>query len=388
MDSDNNNQDNADSVAALKDLTAELESLKASDLAAETASDAANVESTGSTSADAPEPSISTEEATASELPDKPNLEVPTEPIIPDEPAAPAFDPSTLESSNETSESSTETVEDTSNIPENSVADFTNVSTDDSSKEESDKEEDKKDLPPIKPAAPVPGSIGSAKSYEDYQTDEANRAEKQADKAAKEADRAAREANTKKTTSTSLILGIVIAAIAVIAAVIFAIVIITGKSKNNTATTTPEPTPEPTPVQTSITCTKSVEGAELAALGQATEANITYTATYFDDKLNDMSEKTVIEYSTVDDANNGATALKNAYESTLALINLEQDPFDSTYPVVGTTLTITHLADSDDITKDNFAIFGLQVDDEGEVKTAIKDIEDLYTEKDFTCVIK
>ena len=188
-------------------------------------------------------------------------------------------------------------------------------------------------------------------------------------------------------TSTGLILGIVIAAIVVIAAIIFAIMVITNKPKE-TVTVIPEPEPEPTPVYSSISCTKPLDGAELDALGQATEASSTFTATYYDDELNDISDKTVIEYSTVDDANNAVVALKKSYETMLEAINLEKDPFDSTYPVVGTTLTITHLANAEDITDENFVLFGLQTDEEGRIQTDIKTLEKLYTGKDFTCVIK
>ena len=404
MDSDNNNQDNADSVAALKDLTAELESLKASDLAAEAASDAsASDASVSETSADdtsdsnastndiaetPTEPTVSTEETVAAELPDKPNLEVPSEPIVPDESTpSPAFDPSTLNDTASATEDASAADESTQPIPSDTVADFTEMPANSSDEENKQKEdEEEKNLPPIKPAAPVPGSIGSAKSYEDYQTDEANRANKEADKAAREADRAHKDASTKKTTGTGLILGIVIAAIAVIAAVIFAIMVLTGEKPKQA--TTPTPAPEPEPAFSSVTCTKPISGAELSALGNATEAEITYTATYYDDELNDLSEKTIITYADATSAQAAAPLLKDAYESTLALINISEDPFDSTYPVSDKTLTITHLADADDITSDNFAIFGLQVNSDGVVETDIDAIEKLYTGKDFTCVVK
>lgn len=376
MDSDNNTQDNADSVAALKDLTAELENLKASDLAAEPTTDAAAagiepLDSPADTTneADAPsaEPAVSTEEETAAELSDKPNLEVPTEPIIPDEPVAP--EPSTDMPTNADS-----------SIPEDTSADFTNISSEEPSNEESS-EEEKKDLPPIKPAAPVPGSIGSARSYEDYQVDEANRASKEANKVAK-------EANAKKTTNTGLILGIVIAAIAVIIAVIFAIVIITNKPENKVVDFTNVPPEEETMTLSSVTCTKPIKDAELAALGQASKAEATFTATYHDDELYEITEKTVIEYPTVDDANNSAAVLKDAYQSTLELINIEKDPFTSMYPVSGTTLTISHIASAEEIDEKNFALFGLQVDEENKVKTSAEDIEELYTAKDYTCVVE
>lgn len=419
MDSDNNNQDNTDSADALKDLTAELENLKASDLAAETASDAASAPSDTSsdtpsdTSSDTPSEdsseapsdlpgtsltdSSSSEAAAAAELPDEPQLEVPSGPIVPEEPATPADTPS--DTSAETSAEEPAPTEPASeestpeSTPSDSVADFTEPSTEESTEgsEENKEDGEKKELPPLKPAAPVPGSIGSAKSYEDYQTDEANRAEKEADKAARAADRAEKDANTKKTTNTGLILGIVIAAIVVIAAAIFAVVTITSKpkSKPQQQEVVVEPEPEPEPVFSSITCDKILDATELSALGEgAKNAEVTFTVTYNDDKLNDISDKRVIEYDTPEHATASVPVLKSAYESTLSALNLASDPFDSTYPVVDSTLTITHLADADAVTEKNFAIFDLRVDEEGNVQTDINTIKEIYTGKDYTCVIK
>ena len=410
MDSDNNNQDNTASVDALKDLTAELENLKAEDLAAETPTETSaevSTESPTESPAETPsEPQADTPAETSAEAPaespeapetpettessgssDTPaGLEVPesteSAPVTP-----PTFDPSTLGEIATSTESTPEPEPEPTPEPTSQVADFTNETTETTSSSDDEKKDDKANQEPIKPAAPVPGSIGSAKSYEDYQTDEANRVNREADEAARAADKAAKEAAVKKTTSTALILGIVIAAILIIAAVIFALVTISNKPAKIVDTPTPEPTPEPT--FSSITCTKELSGTELAALGSdATEAFNTITATYYDDQLNDISDKTIIEYANKNAAEDAATTLKSAYESTLALLDITADPFDSTYPVVDTTLTITHLADAEKITAENFAMFGLRIDADGNVQSDIKTIEELYTDKDFTCIIK
>lgn len=393
MDSESNNQDNSSSADALKDLTAELENLKAEDLAAETPVEASPEPSTETPVDASPETSPEASLETPSEATSEASPEVPSEAPVetPIAPTTPVFDPSTLEqtgfSSPASEEPAAESTLESAAETENSSTDFSETGSAESQPESEEKEAPKE---PIKPAAPVPGSIGSAKSYEDYQTDEANRVNREADLAAKEANRAAKEASAKKTTSTALILGIVIAAILIIAATIFALVTISNKPKNNSAVTPqPEVTPTPEPVFSSITCTKSLTGAELTALGEdAVEASMIFTATYYDDELNDISDKTIIEYKDETAAKASVTELKDAYESTLALLGITSDPFNSTYPVVDSTLTITHLADSEDITDKNFAMFGLRVDTEGKVQTDIMAIEELYTEKDFTCVIK
>ncbi|MBR3220522.1 hypothetical protein IKF76_01500 [Candidatus Saccharibacteria bacterium] len=398
MDSDNNNQDSTDSAAALKDLTAELENLKAEDLAAEVPAQPTESPAAPMSESQVPPAPVAPETPEATESSESTDMASAAEPANVPSITPPTFDPSTLESTPGISEPTVppEPTESTDaptpeSAPATSVADFTNgehtEAAHQSDSESKDQEQTEKE--PIKPAAPVPGSIGSAKSYEDYQTDEANRTSREANLAAKEANRAAKEAAAKKTTSTALILGIVIAAILIIAAAIFALITINNKPKNTATNNQPETPLVPEPVFSSITCTKDLEGTELSALGpDAVEATNTITATYYDDELSDISDKTVIEYQTEEAATVGATTLKSAYESTLELLNIATDPFDSTYPVVDSTLTITHLADGETITSENFAMFGLRVNADGEVESDITTIEEIYTEKDFTCVVK
>ncbi len=146
------------------------------------------------------------------------------------------------------------------------------------------KEKDEEDDEPIVAAAPVPGSIGSAKSYVDIQRAEAEKAAKMAAK---------NEMMKKFDKKTVTIIAII--AVVVISIIIVAIVLISGNS------TPANPTPAPQPVEeeheySTLSCRRNLAPEEYSSFGavKGTQENIFH---FKDDELDSLATNFAYTYA-------------------------------------------------------------------------------------------
>ena len=137
---------------------------------------------------------------------------------------------------------------------------------------------------PIVAAAPVPGSIGSAKSYADIQRAEAERAAKMATKS-----------GSKIRMTKNTIILIIIAAIAVIATVITMIIVMGGNTPSN-----PVSPVNPTPIEeheySTLSCKRNLAPEEYLSYGatKGTQENVFY---FVDDELDGLKTNFAYTYA-------------------------------------------------------------------------------------------
>ncbi|MBR2589072.1 hypothetical protein IKE84_01905 [Candidatus Saccharibacteria bacterium] len=231
---------------------------------------------------------------------------------------------------------------------------------------------------PLKPADPVPGSIGSALVYSDTAPDHAAPVTKP-----KKQSKFDIKGNMK------LIIIIIAAVVLVAVVVIVLLFIMNGNNSSKKVTTTPaQTTPAATePTVSSLTCTLEGDGNSFVNYGAVVNGKEDIVAMYSDGELDSLGINMALNYENEDAAKSGATAAKKFYESTFAANNLTTDPFVSSYDTNGNTLTVTHQADGADIDSTNAKVLGLFVL-RGEPITDIETLQDSYEEDGFTCVVK
>lgn len=229
--------------------------------------------------------------------------------------------------------------------------------------------------PPLVPADPVPGSIGSAISYTDATTHPA------------EAEKPKKSLKLSKDNIRLIaIIGAGIVIVAIVVIVIIAIVSNTGskKSSNNNNNTPAQPT---TPTVSSLTCTKEGGRDVFGAYGEVVSGKEDIVVMYSDGYLSSFGTNLSLGYENEDAAHAGEDAAKNVYQQMLTASKLTTDPFDSSYNVVDNSLTVTHQADGDAIDETNARALGLYVI-KGEVVDDPETLIDNYETDGYTCVEK
>ena len=277
---------------------------------------------------------------------------------------------------------------------------------------------------PILPADPVPGSIGSAKSYtppvtpapeapamppapETPVTPEPTPApvapEAPAmpgaapvppafDPTAAPAPNPVAPAPAKKKLSTTVILAIILGAVVVIGGGILLFMSLSGASatsKNDSANTSGTTTDKPdvAPTENTLTCKTTAGTQDLISMGNATSSTTTITAYYVGGYLDTISSTAVTEYTDVSAANLGKNAIDNYYNSVISGYGSSKDPFTTTENISGqapSTLTITHEASASQLTTKNGAYFSLDAGADTELEAA----EAALKKAGYTCTNK
>lgn len=231
-------------------------------------------------------------------------------------------------------------------------------------KEDADDEDDE----PIEPAPPVPGSVGSGKSYDEYQQELAKNGGKPPKKF--------------KLSSTTMLLGIL--AIVAIVVVVVVMIAMFGKPKDTSASEPARITKKINSI--TLTCERDFIEEEVKNLpAGALSASQKYVAHYTDRKLIDLSQTTEMKYDTASAVDAAAEELIDRYYYSVG--DSVGDPFVSSYPKTGKTLTITHFAEPDQIAPNTAHLLDLEVDGQ-KVLTSLGDLQSTYTAKGFTCKTK
>ena len=234
------------------------------------------------------------------------------------------------------------------------------------------------DEPPLVPAEPVPGSIGSALAYSDTAPNHTIPVGKIA-KAKKE-----RKPLTKENLKLLIAIIVGVTLIAIVAVVIFFII----NSGSKTSTTQPATNnTTPTNVVSSLTCTLTGDYATFSEYGMVVSGTEQLIAMYNNDELSSFGTTLTLTYTDEDTAKNGQYLVRDQYNTLVSNAGLTSDPFTSSYDAKGTTVTVTHQAEGADITSQNARILGLYVV-KGEPITDIDTLLDIYETDGYTCVEK
>lgn len=260
---------------------------------------------------------------------------------------------------------------------------------------------------PIIAAAPVPGSIGSAKSYADIQREEAEKAAK-----------AAASQSKKIKLSKNTIIIIAIAVIAVIGLVVGAIMIFGGSSSTPTPTVAPTSVEEDEGVSSTLSCKRTLAEDEYVSFGAigGTWENVFY---FKDDVLDGLETNINYTYLNAAIAGQWKTALEAQYGVTTPVQNdssdetnepsTEADTSDTTtgakttaemlhHSIIANDVTVTHKMEvkSEDIeewvTSDAYSdvTYGAKqstTEDEEEVERNLDYYKNLQNSINYTCSI-
>ncbi|MBQ2638812.1 hypothetical protein IJF91_01995 [Candidatus Saccharibacteria bacterium] len=161
------------------------------------------------------------------------------------------------------------------------------------------------DMEPLVAAAPVPGSIGSAKSYADIQREEAEKAAK-----------VAAAQNKKIKLSKNTIIIIVIAVVALIGLGVGAFLIFGSGSSSSTPTVTTTTTSyEDTASTSTLSCKRTLSEDEYKSFGGVggTWENVFYFA---DDELDGLETNINYSYANAATATQWKVALESQYQTT------------------------------------------------------------------------
>ena len=231
--------------------------------------------------------------------------------------------------------------------------------------------------PPLVPADPVPGSIGSAISYTDTTQPAMPVKEKKSFGSSLKL--------SKDNMRLVLIIGLGIVLVAVVVIVIISLVTSSSSkssSSNNSSNNTPA-TPT-TPTVSSLTCTKEGGRDVFSAYGEVVDGKEDIVAMYSDGYLSSFGTNLTLNYENEEAARYGEGVAREEYNRMLSSSSLTSDPFDSAYNVVDNKLTVTHQADGDVIEASNARALGLYVV-KGEVVDDPDTLIDNYETDGYTC---
>ena len=246
------------------------------------------------------------------------------------------------------------------------------------------KEEVEKPKAMFMPAEPVPGSIGSAKSYEDkVETPESDKTvepmmpnqveEPVQEKPTEEiiesqptnlgaindlpqeevsfTEKAGKSVVQPKKKKSKLV--IVLAVVLVLLLIGGAVAAFFILNKDNSSKSNMETKPavsetqkkEKKPVaKQSLVCVAEVSKSEMALLGKPVEASKQMELSFKDGKLTSITEEMMMKYSDEEAAKSGKEVVSKQYEDLLEILNKTSDPFKSSYELNGTQLVSKHSA--------------------------------------------
>ena len=242
---------------------------------------------------------------------------------------------------------------------------------------------------PMKPADPVPGSIGSAVSgNEPASTPNVSFNDPATEQPMMQPIQDTPVVAPKKKSNTGLIVLCIIAIVVVAAlGIVLAMQLLGNNSStsNNNSSVTPEVTPEPAPsTEVSLECKYVYTDEELANFGAASGTGIV-TALYNEDALSSLSFDISLAYLDQDKATSGLETLKNNYIEQYTALGFTENPFVSTYDEIDGNVKVSHLAAADILDAKNIEIFGLKAAEDGTLDTSSATVKATYEALDFSC---
>ena len=238
---------------------------------------------------------------------------------------------------------------------------------------------------PIRPADPVPGSIGSAVSMPPMEPAPVTTPNVSFDSPAP-----APVAKPNKNSKTTVILLVMLAGIVIIGLAIFLVMqLMDIQSTNNTPTPPEEPTTEEEeeekPVVLSVSCKRTPDAAELAGLGNAKSGEEFFNADYGDEELTSIERGWSLVYENSAIAKDNLAQLKTSYTNDFQSLGLTADPFVSQYTELDGSIKITHAADAEAIDEQNAQLFGIVADEQQSIDISKASMVKNYEALGFTC---
>ena len=237
---------------------------------------------------------------------------------------------------------------------------------------------------PLKPADPVPGSIGSALAYSETAPDHSISTSKlfQSTK-----DSQSKQGQIKRILKDNLRLVIILIAGIVVIAVVVIVILAISNSSSIQPQVTKSSNQKPATTTTSLTCTREGNSTSFAAYDGVVSGEEEIIAMYANNSLNSFSTNLSLTFNSEDSARNALSLIKTEYNTKITNAKLNIDPFNSTYDQNGNSIVVMHYADGQDINTINANILGFYVTS-GEVQSDIDTLSDSYEAAKYTCVKK
>ena len=396
---DNNNQ-NPGATPDLEKLANELSQVAASTPSPElSAPTPVSIPEPGvdSASTSSPAPSINPAPAsptnpTATPIPEPTTLSTssatPVTPSVSPEPAPASFTPessTTTPSVDFTSPVSTVSATPESSLDTMSTANsLTNPSIDPSSPASPAPQQPTPpvDNPPLQPAAPVPGSIGSAHSYVDPSL-----------QAQPQPQLNATPAQKPKFNRTTILI-IILAAVVLIGGIALAVILLTSNSNKSTVTSgnsTYVPVPQNTdPVITNLVCVApAADPAYLESIGNPTAFSDSINLSFIDDEMSTYTHKVDATYETPEAASANLNIIQSKYNEYIStLLPNSTDPLVSSYSYANNIASASHSVREDNITLDAATYIGLDTSkatDIADLDLSRSAFQTLYSGLNYTC---
>ena len=243
---------------------------------------------------------------------------------------------------------------------------------------------------PIRPADPVPGSIGSAVSMPPMGTAPATPSVS-FDNPAPAMEPMMTAAPAKKSNKTTIVLLAILGIIIVLGLGAFLVMQLIDQTSNNNTPVAPEtPTeedeePEKEPVLSSVACKRVLDNAELIGLGNATSGEEIFAADYEDDVLVSLKRGWSLAYEDSTTAKIGLNKIKADYVENFQALEFASDPLTSQYSELDGVIDVTHAIDATNLDEKTSSLFGLSADESQTIDTTKAGIAKTYEALDFTC---
>ena len=176
-----------------------------------------------------------------------------------------------------------------------------------------------------------------------------------------------------------------ILALLLIAGVVFAVVYILN-GQNSKPEVKPNNNADSQEVvdEVGLVCSYEADAETVAQYAGLNSYKLKMIANYYNDKLVDISNTEVYEYTTHEAAAQASQLVRSRYMSNLASMGINDDPFSSSYPVSGKRATITHYAEAKALTAENAAVFRIETSGT-KLLDDIDTIEATYKKIGYTC---
>lgn len=157
-------------------------------------------------------------------------------------------------------------------------------------------------------------------------------------------------------------------------------------SSKNVATTVPNNNyVKPADDEIALVCTNTWTEEELALRENVVSYTTELIANYLNGSLVDISDKTVVTYSSEEVANDSVTGLRNEWSRSYNSAGFQTDPFLSEYTPKENTVTVSHYADANILDEKSAILFDLSANSEGEVMSDIGLMRKIRENLGYTC---
>ena len=190
-------------------------------------------------------------------------------------------------------------------------------------------------------------------------------------------------ATPKKKSSKLMTILIIVGAVIIVALAVLLVVMLLNNGSDSAKAEEPQETPSV--AYATLSCQRKLADSELLGYGNAVSGEETLIADYADEKLTNITSGYSIKYENASNASIGKDKFRSDYVNKFKGLGIETDPFNSEYSLDGVELEVTHDAILKEIDEDNMKIFNLGLAKDSTIDTSLATIKKTYQKLGLTC---